>query len=122
VNGGARRAAERRGRFAELAALVLLCAKGYRPVARRVRTPHGEIDLVVRRGETLVFVEVKARASLQAAAEAVSPRQRARIARGAGWWLAARPAFGHYTLRFDVVLVAGRLPRRHIAGAFEAGW
>ena len=55
--------------------------KGYRILAHRARTPAGEIDLVVRRGDVLVAVEVKARPSLEAAVEAVSVRQRRRIAR-----------------------------------------
>ena len=115
-----RRAAERRGRFAELAALVLLTLKGYRVMGRRVRTPFGEIDVIVRRGRVLAFVEVKARDELAEAAEAVSPRQRQRIARAAAWWLARRPAFGNHLMRFDAVLVAPRRLSRHLAGVFEA--
>ena len=115
-----RRAAERRGRLAEMAAVVLLTLKGYRVLARRVRTPVGEIDLIVRRGRTLVFVEVKARAGEDRAAEAVHLAQRRRIARAAAWWLARRPAFGDHVLRFDAVLVAPRRLPRHVEGAFEA--
>ncbi len=115
-----KRAAERRGRFAEMAALVLLALKGYRVIGRRVRTPFGEIDLVVRRGRVLAFVEVKARDDMAKAAEAVSLRQRRRIVRAAAWWLARRPAFGDHLLRFDAVLVAPRRWPRHLPGAFEA--
>ena len=115
-----KRAAERRGRFAETAARVLLALKGYRVLGRRVRTPYGEIDLVVRRGHVLVFVEVKARDEMAKAAEAVSPRQRQRIVRAAAWWLARRPAFGNHLMRFDAVLVAPRRLPRHLAGVFEA--
>ena len=117
---GPKRAAERRGRFAEAAALLLLALKGYRVLGRRVRTPFGEIDLVVRRGRVLAFVEVKARDELAKAAEAVSLRQRRRIVRAAAWWLARRPAFGDHLLRFDAVLVAPRRWPRHLPGAFEA--
>ena len=115
-----RRAAERRGRFAEAAALLLLALKGYRVLGRRVRTPFGEIDLVVRRGRVLAFVEVKARDDMAKAAEAVSLRQRRRIVRAAAWWLARRPAFGNHLMRFDAVLVAPRRLPRHLAGVFEA--
>ena len=48
--------------------------KGYRILARRYRTPHGEIDIVARRQQLIAFVEVKARASLDDAAYAVTPR------------------------------------------------
>ena len=115
-----KRAAERRGRLAELAAVLLLTLKGYRVLARRVRTPVGEIDLIARRGRVLAFVEVKARSAEDAAAEAVTPGQRRRIARAAAWWLARRPAFGDHVLRFDAVLVAPRRLPRHVTGAFEA--
>ena len=115
-----RRAAERRGRLAEMAAVVLLTLKGYRVLARRVRTPVGEIDMIARRGCVLAFVEVKARGAQDAAAEAVTLGQRRRIARAAAWWLARRPAFGDHVLRFDAVLVAPRRLPRHVAGAFEA--
>ena len=121
ARGAARkRAAERWGRLAELAAVLLLTLKGYRVLARRVRTPVGEIDLIARRGRVLAFVEVKARGAEREAAEAVTPGQRRRIARAAAWWLARRPAFGDHVLRFDAVLVAPRRLPRHVAGAFEA--
>ena len=54
-------------------------AKGYRILAKRFRTPHGEIDLVAKRRNLVAFVEVKARATLDEAAFAVTPRQQARI-------------------------------------------
>ena len=70
-----RQAAFKLGVSAEGRAAVLLAAKGYRELARRWKSPVGEIDLVVRRGRTLVFVEVKARAKLDDAAWSVLPRQ-----------------------------------------------
>jgi len=74
----------------------------------------------MRRGRMLVFVEVKARGRLDDAAEAVTVRQRRRIAAGAEAWLAAHPEHAGYDMRFDAVLVApGRLPK-HIIAAFEA--
>ena len=67
------------GISAESKACAWLIAKGYRILARRFRTPHGEIDVVARHRHGLVFVEVKARGALDDAAYAVTPRQRARI-------------------------------------------
>lgn len=115
-----RRAAYRFGLAAEGMAVLLLTLKGYRVLARRFRTPVGEIDLVVRRGESLVFVEVKARPDLHAAAQALGPRQRARILRASQAWLARHPAHARLRLRFDVVLLAPRALPRHIEHAFAA--
>jgi putative endonuclease len=114
-----RQAAFRTGLSAESRAAALLVAKGFRIVARRWKSPVGEIDIVARRRTLLVFVEVKARADLDTAAESVTPRQRQRIAAAAEAWLATYPDQSIKDIRFDAVLVApGRMPR-HITGAFE---
>ena len=107
-----RRNRERRGRRAESLAALALRLKGYGVLARRLRTPSGEIDLVVRRGGTVAFVEVKAR-------PAVAHRQKQRIARAAAHYLAANPRFAGLTHRFDVVLVAPRRWPRHIINAWS---
>lgn len=100
--------------------MLMLMAKGYRVMARRFRSPVGEIDLVMRRGRTLAFVEVKARASTGAAAEAITMRQRDRLVAACRAWLASNPRFAEYNIRFDAVLVAPyRLPR-HMRDAFQA--
>ena len=113
-------AAFRLGLSAEIRAAALLMMKGYRIVARRWRSPVGEIDLVVRRGSVLAFVEVKARGSLDDAAESVTPRQRRRIVAGANAWLASHPRDAALNLRFDAVLVVPRRWPRHIQAAFDA--
>ncbi len=103
------------------APLRFLIAKGFRILARRWRSPVGEIDIVARRRHLLVFVEVKARVSLEDAAELVNQRQRRRIAAAAEVWLAANPNETISDCRFDAILVApGKIPR-HIPAAFEAG-
>ena len=115
-----RMAAFRRGVSAESVAAILLGAKGYRTIARRWKSPVGEIDLVVKRGRLIVFVEVKARKDLDQAAESVLVRQRRRIVAAAEAWLAAHPEHAGYDMRFDAVLVSpGRMPQ-HIVSAFEA--
>jgi putative endonuclease len=113
------RAAHRAGLRAENLAALLLRLKGYSILARRLRTRAGEIDLIARRGRTLVFVEVKARADLADAADALAMRQRARLARAAGLFLAARPLLDGMNVRFDVVLVAPRRFPRHLADAWR---
>jgi putative endonuclease len=115
-----RTAAFRLGVSAEGVAAVLLGAKGYRTIARRWKSPVGEIDLVVKRGRLIVFVEVKARKALDQAAESVLVRQRRRIVAAAEAWLAAHPEHAGYDMRFDAVLVSpGRMPQ-HVVAAFEA--
>jgi putative endonuclease len=115
-----RQAAFRVGISAESRAAAFLIAKGFRILARRWRSPLGEIDIVARRRHLLVFAEVKARASLAEAAESVDQRQRRRIAAAAEIWLAANPDKTIFDIRFDAILVAPRKIPRHIPAAFEA--
>lgn len=96
---------ERQGRLAERLAELLLRLKGYRVQARRYSSPVGEIDLVARRGDLLIFVEVKRRPAVAMALEAVRPRQQARIARAARHFLQQRPGLAGCLCRFDVVAV-----------------
>ncbi|MBC6416931.1 MAG: YraN family protein [Rhodospirillales bacterium] len=115
----ARRAAQRRGRRAERLAACWLQLKGYRILGRQLRLGVGEIDLVARRGRTLAIVEVKQRPTLAAAAEAIRPKQRQRIARAAAAYLIQNPAGRSSDIRFDALLLAPwRLPR-HIKAAWE---
>jgi putative endonuclease len=89
-------------------------------LARRWKSPLGEIDIIAVRRRLLIFVEVKARATLDVAAESVTERQKQRIAAAAEVWLAANPVPAICDIRFDAILVApGRLPR-HIPAAFES--
>lgn len=114
-----RQAAFRLGMGAEGKASLFLNAKGYREIARRWKSPAGEIDLVMKRGKLIVFVEVKARGKLVDAAESVLTRQKRRIVAAAEAWLAVHPEHAGYDLRFDAVLVAPRSLPRHIESAFE---
>ena len=108
------------GLSAESRAAMLLVAKAYRILARRWKTPFGEIDIVARRRQTLVFAEVKARDNIDGAAEAVTERAKERIIRAAEMWLAHRPEDINAEIRFDVILVApGKIPK-HIVNAFDA--
>ena len=116
----ARVAAFRTGLSAESRATAFLTAKGYRILAKRFRTPYGEIDIVARRRNLLAFVEVKARASLDEAAYAVTPRQQRRIIDAAQAWLMAHPEHANFDLRFDAILIAPRRLPRHLLAAFDA--
>lgn len=114
-DGKARRG---RGRRAELIALLSLMLRGYRPVARNLKTPVGEIDLIMRRGGVLAVIEVKTRGSYTDAAEAILPQQQARIRRATEWLLASRPDLAGLTIRFDAVLVLPASWPRHLRGAY----
>jgi putative endonuclease len=115
-----RQHAQRRGRWAEWLCLWHLRLHGWRILARGWRCPSGEIDILARRRRVIAVVEVKSRGELGAAAAALAPRQRRRIARAAEAFLASRPDLAGLDLRFDVMLVAPfRLPR-HWRGAWRA--
>ena len=114
-----RLAAWRAGRWAERIAALLLSAKGYRILARGLRSPVGELDIVARRGGVLAVVEVKTRAEEADALLAVTPRQRRRIARAAEAFHARLAERARLTLRFDVVLVLPWRAPRHIMDAWR---
>lgn len=107
-----RRARLRRGRLSEAAAAVVLIAKGYFILGRRVKTRAGEIDIIAVRGKRLAFVEVKRRATREDAEAAVTAQQAARIRRAANTWLARHPRYHGHEQHFDVIfLVPGHWPR-----------
>jgi putative endonuclease len=123
VATSSRQAARRRGLDAERLAALWLRLKGYRVLARGFSIGRGrgagEVDLIVRRGRTIAFVEIKARATLAEAAAAISPAQRNRIVRAAHAFLAGRSDLAAYTVRFDAVLIAGGKLPRHISDAWR---
>jgi putative endonuclease len=110
--------AERRGRRGEGWAGWWLRLQGWRIVARRVKTPRGEIDLVARRRRTVAFVEVKWRATEAELALAIDEHRLRRVA-------AAADAVAHRfsrpgdTIRIDVLLLAPRRWPRHIVNAWQ---
>lgn len=110
------------GLAAEEAAACAYERAGGRVRASRYRVPEGEIDLVVEMPDGLVFVEVKARRSVEDAASSVSPRQWARIGAAATRYLAEHTD-GTLPCRFDLALLdrSGRLERIENAASFD-GW
>ena len=115
---GHRRKAYRRGHRGEWLAALALLLKGYRILARRPRTRLGEIDLIARRGDLVLFVEVKARRTLIEAMEAIGRESERRIEGAADIWLSRQPDYGRLSMRFDMVAV---LPWRwpvHVENAF----
>ena len=126
-HGQRRQRAHRAGRIAEHVAAWWLRARGYRIVATGYRTGLGEIDLIARRGRIVAFVEVKFRATPEAALTAVSRHQQRRVARAAALYMADHPGLAGLDLRFDVVALAPWRRPRHLRGAWilndcEARW
>ncbi|MDE2157039.1 MAG: YraN family protein [Xanthomonadaceae bacterium] len=94
-------------------------------LARNYSTRHGELDLVMRDGDTVVFVEVRYRRSVGHgdAAASVTASKQARLIQAAGHWLAAHPQHARRTCRFDVISYDGpadAVRRNWLRGAFEA--
>ncbi|WP_046862084.1 YraN family protein [Microvirga massiliensis] len=108
-----------RGHRAELAALVFLIAKGYRPLARRFAVAGGEVDLVVARGKDIVFVEVKARSHLDEARNAITATKRRRFSRAVRAWIARHPKAAGKTWRADAIFIAPWSWPHHVVAAFE---
>ena len=114
----ARQKAYRRGHSSEWLAAAALMLKGFRIIARRYRTKLGEIDLIARRGDLVLIVEVKARKSLTEAMEAIARESERRIEGAADLWLMRQRDFGRLSVRFDMVAV---LPWRwpvHVENVF----
>ena len=110
--------AYRRGHVAEWLAAGALMAKGFRIVALRYRTKLGEIDLIARRGDLVLIVEVKVRATLIEAMDAIARQSERRIEAATDLWLSRQPDHGRLSIRFDMVAV---LPRRwpvHVENVF----
>jgi putative endonuclease len=114
-----RRTTYLRGHRAERIALLYLLLKGYRPVARRYAAAGGEIDLIVARGDTIAFVEVKARGAMDDALSAITAAKRRRFSRAARAWLSHHAWAAGKTWRADAVFVAPRRWPQHLMAAFE---
>lgn len=117
--------AERWGRVAENLSVLTLRLKGYSVLGRRIKAPRGsgagEIDIVARKGAFLVFIEVKARKTLDDAKESLGFRQRSRIWKAAELYLARHPELSSLQPRFDAMAIAPRHWPIHIIDAWREG-
>jgi putative endonuclease len=118
---GRRRAALAHGARAEWIAMAYLMLKGYRPVARNVGGKGGEIDLIMKRRDLIVFVEVKARADAETALFSVTPAKTRLIGKAARLWLTRNPWAHGMSLRGDIVAVTGWRKPTHVEDAFRLG-
>jgi putative endonuclease len=114
-----RKQAQNYGYRAEMVALWYLRLKGYRLLEQRFKTPVGEVDLIMRKGETTAFIEVKARNTVDQCIEAVTPYQQGRIVRAAGLYAARDEKAAKGFMRFDIVAIPSYLWPTHIQNAFE---
>lgn len=117
--------AERWGRIAETLSVLTLRIKGYRILERRIKALRGsgagEIDIVAQKGAFLVFIEVKARKTLDEAKESLGFRQRTRIWKAAELYLAQHPELSSLQPRFDAMAIAPKHWPVHIIDAWREG-
>jgi putative endonuclease len=116
-----RRQSERWGRTAERIAAIWLIAKGYRLIGQRLKTPVGEIDLLMRHKDTLVFVEVKARPALDSGVMALHPAA-ARRCQSAARWLAPRHGWPGAVIRHDAVVIRPWALPVPLVAIWQDGW
>lgn len=107
------------GYFSEWIAVVYLIFKGYRIVKRNFKNPLGEVDIIAKKGDTLIAVEVKSRHGKDSQiGDVVTRRQCKRIINGMKWFLSSNPKFNDFAIRFDVVLVKPFQFPKHLENAY----
>ncbi len=107
-----------KGMWAEGLAAMYLTAKGHRILHKRYKTKGGEIDLIALKGRSLLIVEVKARAQMRDALEAVSSRSQKRIEKAALYFISENPEYADFDIRFDVVVIDGKFRLQHLDNAW----
>jgi putative endonuclease len=112
-----------RGHFAEKIALLFLMLKGWMPVQMNFivgrGTGAGEVDLIMARHKTLIFVEVKYRPTLIQAMEAISVQNQIRVAKSSAVFLQKNPKYKDYQIRYDAVLMAPKRWPKHLPNAWS---
>jgi len=114
----ARQQAQKRGIVAETLATGFLRLKGYKIVERNYKTKFGEIDIIARKDDVIAIVEVKARADVQAAIDAVSYAASKRISNAADHWLAKQKDYHLLSMRFDIIAIEPNKLPTHLKDAF----
>jgi putative endonuclease len=97
--------AYRYGLVSEYLVIIFLTLKGYRILSRRYKVPQGEIDIIAKSFNTLIFIEVKARKNHSYLYDALSYFQQQRIMNAADHFIARYPYYQNYTQRFDLILI-----------------
>ncbi len=112
--------AYKKGIWAEYVAVVYFWLHGYRILSIRYKTPVGEIDVLARKGDSLVALEVKARKTIDNALESIPAKSRKRIEKAAQYYLMQHPEYLEYNIRFDVFAFAWPCHIRHLDNAWQA--
>lgn len=107
------------GLIAETLAVWFLRLKGYRILARRYKTRYGEVDIIARHKNMIVFVEVKARKNAEDALNAVTLKMRSRIERAALDYMARHEKVRDMGMRFDFVAIVPPFFVRHLDNAWR---
>lgn len=110
-----------RGIAAENRAALYLRLKGYKILARRYKTRVGEIDIIARKKQNLVAVEVKTRKNMDHALESVSAKNQSRVARTLQYYVQGCPHLHGCTMRFDVIVYTPPFHFRHLDNAWREG-
>jgi putative endonuclease len=119
VADGKRIKAEKRGHRSEWLAAWALRLKGWHIVAKRFKTKTGEVDLIARKRDLIIMVEVKARPSLIEAMDSVTPTAQRRIEAAGDIWLARQPDFTRLSVRYDLIAVMPRKWPVHVERLFD---
>ncbi len=106
------------GVLAEFIACVFLTLKFYRIIKLRYKSFSGEIDIIALKGKTLVFVEVKKRASENVLFDSITNKQKQRIINAAHIYLSRNKAFASYNKRFDAIFIRNNFVPKHIKSAW----
>lgn len=101
----ARRKANLKGHFAEYVAAAYLILKGYRIANLRYKTKSGEIDIIARKRDLAIFIEVKARSDVQKGVDAVSYQSQSRIKNASDLWLAKQKNPHLISQRYDIIVI-----------------
>ena len=111
-----------RGHWSEWMAVIYLTLRGYRILARRYKSPFGEVDIIARRGRRLAFIEVKGRPTLAEAEWSLTPMQAERIGRAAEHWMGRRRRYRGHEMGMDLILIGRGSRPRHLPNAFHGSW
>ena len=114
-----RRAREKAGRRAEWLAALYLRLKGYRVLEMRYKTPSGEIDIIARKKDILIFAEVKKRPTLEDAQDAIGWQSQKRIIRASEIYVSRTRAAQSLGMRYNAIYVLPGLKLIHEPDAWQ---